>query len=220
MARIRNALAAATHAFFQQEGFLYVHTPIITCSDCEGAGEMFQVTAPAGGHSGHAPHSCPGGDLLFQCARQEATKLSTISSVPVPLADRESRCQKYGYVLRRAHGSLVALERPSCVPCIADPLVHRFGWRLCGGPCPGTGALSGWCRRQVTTLMSSIDEVQKQPQLTEADLAALREKSAAQGEAVKAAKAVRPAPALPCFQELEAPAGFASQTVYVNTPRI
>lgn len=43
MARIRNALATATHAFFQQEGFLYVHTPIITCSDCEGAGEMFQV---------------------------------------------------------------------------------------------------------------------------------------------------------------------------------
>lgn len=47
MARIRNALAAATHAFFQQEGFLYVHTPIITCSDCEGAGEMFQVSAPS-----------------------------------------------------------------------------------------------------------------------------------------------------------------------------
>lgn len=43
VARIRNALATATHAFFQQEGFLYVHTPIITCSDCEGAGEMFQV---------------------------------------------------------------------------------------------------------------------------------------------------------------------------------
>ncbi len=43
VARIRNALATATHTFFQQEGFLYVHTPIVTCSDCEGAGEMFQV---------------------------------------------------------------------------------------------------------------------------------------------------------------------------------
>ncbi|ESQ42750.1 hypothetical protein EUTSA_v10013096mg [Eutrema salsugineum] len=42
--RIRNALAFATHSFFQQEGFVYVHTPIITTSDCEGAGEMFQVT--------------------------------------------------------------------------------------------------------------------------------------------------------------------------------
>uniref|UniRef100_A0A7S0RKV4 asparagine--tRNA ligase n=1 Tax=Chlamydomonas leiostraca TaxID=1034604 RepID=A0A7S0RKV4_9CHLO len=44
VARIRNALAFATHSFFQQNGFLYVHTPIITASDCEGAGEMFQVT--------------------------------------------------------------------------------------------------------------------------------------------------------------------------------
>ena len=43
VARIRNALATATHTFFQQHGFLYVHTPIVTCSDCEGAGEMFQV---------------------------------------------------------------------------------------------------------------------------------------------------------------------------------
>ncbi|MFA5205541.1 MAG: asparagine--tRNA ligase [Lentisphaeria bacterium] len=44
MSRIRNALAMATHAFFQERDFLYVHTPIITGSDCEGAGAMFQVT--------------------------------------------------------------------------------------------------------------------------------------------------------------------------------
>jgi asparaginyl-tRNA synthetase len=44
VARVRNTLAAATHRFFQEQGFLYVHTPIITASDCEGAGEMFQVT--------------------------------------------------------------------------------------------------------------------------------------------------------------------------------
>jgi asparaginyl-tRNA synthetase len=43
VARIRNALAFATHAFFNEAGFYYVHTPIITASDCEGAGEMFQV---------------------------------------------------------------------------------------------------------------------------------------------------------------------------------
>ena len=43
VARIRNALAHATHTFFQSRGFLYVHTPLITTSDCEGAGEMFQV---------------------------------------------------------------------------------------------------------------------------------------------------------------------------------
>ncbi len=42
--RIRNALAFATHLFFQKRGFLYVHTPIIAGSDCEGAGSMFRVT--------------------------------------------------------------------------------------------------------------------------------------------------------------------------------
>lgn len=42
--RVRSRLAYAIHNFFQQRGFLYVHTPIITSSDCEGAGEMFRVT--------------------------------------------------------------------------------------------------------------------------------------------------------------------------------
>lgn len=42
--RVRNALAYATHKFFQENGFLYINTPIITSSDCEGAGEMFKVT--------------------------------------------------------------------------------------------------------------------------------------------------------------------------------
>ena len=44
VSRIRNALAFATHKFFNEKGFVYVHTPLITSSDCEGAGEMFQVT--------------------------------------------------------------------------------------------------------------------------------------------------------------------------------
>jgi asparaginyl-tRNA synthetase len=42
--RVRSVVAAAIHEFFQQRGFVYVHTPLITGSDCEGAGEMFQVT--------------------------------------------------------------------------------------------------------------------------------------------------------------------------------
>ncbi|MEX1377058.1 MAG: asparagine--tRNA ligase [Eubacteriales bacterium] len=42
--RIRSLAAFAIHQFFQQKGFVYVHTPIITGSDCEGAGEMFKVT--------------------------------------------------------------------------------------------------------------------------------------------------------------------------------
>ena len=43
--RIRSTLAQAVHAFFDEEGFNYVHSPIITTSDCEGAGEMFRVTS-------------------------------------------------------------------------------------------------------------------------------------------------------------------------------
>ncbi len=42
--RIRSALSFAIHRFFNERGFLYIHTPIITANDCEGAGEMFRVT--------------------------------------------------------------------------------------------------------------------------------------------------------------------------------
>ncbi|XGV95929.1 MAG: asparagine--tRNA ligase [Leptolyngbya sp. BL-A-14] len=42
--RVRNAASTAIHQFFQERGFLWVHTPIISASDCEGAGEMFTVT--------------------------------------------------------------------------------------------------------------------------------------------------------------------------------
>lgn len=45
VARIRSFVSFAIHRFFQDRGFVYVHTPIITASDCEGAGEMFKVTA-------------------------------------------------------------------------------------------------------------------------------------------------------------------------------
>lgn len=44
VARVRSQLAGAIHAFFQKTGFIYVQTPLITASDCEGAGELFRVT--------------------------------------------------------------------------------------------------------------------------------------------------------------------------------
>jgi asparaginyl-tRNA synthetase len=43
--RVRNACATAIHQFFQERGFMWVHTPILTASDCEGAGELFSVTS-------------------------------------------------------------------------------------------------------------------------------------------------------------------------------
>ena len=42
--RIRHNMAMAIHTFFHEKGFYYFHTPVITASDCEGAGQMFQVT--------------------------------------------------------------------------------------------------------------------------------------------------------------------------------
>lgn len=44
VARVRNRVCRSIHDFFQEQGFLYIHPPIITSSDCEGAGEMFKVT--------------------------------------------------------------------------------------------------------------------------------------------------------------------------------
>ncbi|MCL2126107.1 MAG: asparagine--tRNA ligase [Oscillospiraceae bacterium] len=60
--RIRSVAAHAIHCFFQDRGFVYVHTPIITCSDAEGAGEMFAVTtldiaAPPIGDGGAVDYS-------------------------------------------------------------------------------------------------------------------------------------------------------------------
>ncbi|MGN0525992.1 MAG: asparagine--tRNA ligase [Acutalibacteraceae bacterium] len=43
--RIRSVASFAIHKFFQERGFIYAHTPLISCSDCEGAGEMFRVTS-------------------------------------------------------------------------------------------------------------------------------------------------------------------------------
>lgn len=50
LARVSHVLSFATHAFFHKKGFYHVHTPIITASDCEGAGEQFQVTTLDSAH--------------------------------------------------------------------------------------------------------------------------------------------------------------------------
>ncbi len=58
LARVRDLLAQAVHEFFHQKGFIWLHTPILTANDCEGAGKTFQVTTldlQALARSGHAP---------------------------------------------------------------------------------------------------------------------------------------------------------------------
>jgi len=61
--RVRNALAYATHIYFQEQGYQYVHTPLITASDCEGGGEMFQVTTLI--KDGDFEHKLPNGKPDF-----------------------------------------------------------------------------------------------------------------------------------------------------------
>ena len=68
--RIRHAMAFATHKFFHDHGFLYIHTPIITCADCEGAGEQFGITTLLG-----ADHHKPGIELPVY-GEQEEKKMS------------------------------------------------------------------------------------------------------------------------------------------------
>ena len=46
VARIRNTCSMATHNFFQKKECIYIHTPVLTANDCEGAGEVFQIVAP------------------------------------------------------------------------------------------------------------------------------------------------------------------------------
>ncbi len=61
VARVRSAMSAAIHEFFQARGFLYVHTPVITASDCEGAGQLFRVTSLDVAQ----PPRHPGGEVDF-----------------------------------------------------------------------------------------------------------------------------------------------------------
>jgi asparaginyl-tRNA synthetase len=55
--RLRNCVSKSIHDFFQEQGFYYIHTPVITSSDCEGAGELFKVTTL---NVADAPRSGPG----------------------------------------------------------------------------------------------------------------------------------------------------------------
>lgn len=76
--RVRHAMAFATHKFFNDRGFLYIHTPIITGADCEGAGEQFGVSTllpeeaeGEGNGNGHpskgggGPPMTPAGDVDY-----------------------------------------------------------------------------------------------------------------------------------------------------------
>ncbi len=76
--RIRNHMANAIHRFFYEKGFVYLNTPLITASDCEGAGEMFQVRGSLSTSTGVAPRYLMGLQLA------QKVKLWQITSSPGP----------------------------------------------------------------------------------------------------------------------------------------
>ena len=95
VARVRNCLAFATHSFFQSHGFLHVHTPIVTASDCEGAGEQFAVTTllsqgGEGGAQGGAAAQAEAAELAAQVAAQgeavRAAKAAGAADAPQQVA--------------------------------------------------------------------------------------------------------------------------------------
>lgn len=68
VSRVRNNLAMSTHRFFQDRGFLYVHTPIITTADCEGAGEMFRISAEKGEEAVESKAATDGAEFFGRAA--------------------------------------------------------------------------------------------------------------------------------------------------------
>jgi asparaginyl-tRNA synthetase len=100
--RTRNELSWATHKFFHDRGFMYVHTPIISASDCEGAGAMFTVTAL---DIAHPPKA--NGDVDFAqdfFARQAYLTVSGQLNVEC-FAEAFTNCYTFGPTFRAENSS-------------------------------------------------------------------------------------------------------------------
>ena len=125
IARIRSALSYATHTFFNKNGFLYVHTPCITQSDCEGAGEMFQVTTLLGAADEASGDTTPStadlealkakvteaGDAVKEAKAagdKDAVKpkVDAMLKLKAELAEAEKAARKVGGIFRTAEGKI------------------------------------------------------------------------------------------------------------------
>ena len=115
VARVRSCLAAAAHEFFQSRGFHYVTSPLITASDCEGAGEMFQVTTllgkadeefqrerEAGGGSAAALSAAPAGE--------KAAAAAAAAAAPAAPAAAAAEEEKPAFIPTLSPEEIAALE--------------------------------------------------------------------------------------------------------------
>lgn len=118
VARIRNALAHATHTFFQSRGFIYVHTPLITTSDCEGAGEMFQVTTLLSHINEENKATKPSAAELLTLRTNVAKQQQKVEQLWMPeasfsvseAAGAASTAQKQDKALRKETGRLTKMQ--------------------------------------------------------------------------------------------------------------
>lgn len=123
VARIRNALALATHTFFTDRGFLYMHSPIVTASDCEGAGEMFQV-----GRKLSCRQRCRAWQLLqSRCGASSAACMNAWCTVG-PAANPEHGGEQRWHEMRSRLSSsacTIIAPTPTVPPCTAaSPAPH------------------------------------------------------------------------------------------------
>jgi len=109
VARIRSALSFATHEFFQHRGFVYVHTPLVTTSDCEGAGEVFQITTLLG----EAELPAPTETELSKAKSHVAEQVSHVAAVKAGIKGGEATRQDLEVVvasMREAQGEEAELR--------------------------------------------------------------------------------------------------------------
>ena len=110
MFRVRSVAAYAIHQFFQEQGFVYIHTPIIIASDCEGAGEMFRVTTL---DLDHVPKNEDGTVDYSQDFFGKSANLTVSGQLNV-----ESFAQAFGNVVREPSVAVSAprIPTPSAMP--------------------------------------------------------------------------------------------------------
>lgn len=122
--RIRNCISQATHEFFQSHGFLYLHTPLLTQSDCEGAGEMFQATTLLPSADEKAKEPVPDLDALRQAVETQGNhirelkgqedvskdevnaQVSRLKELKAELEQGETAARRVGGIPRKGDGTI------------------------------------------------------------------------------------------------------------------
>ena len=129
--RVRSLIAYAIHQFFQERDFVYVHTPLITGSDCEGAGEMFQVTTL----DLAAPPKNPDGSIDYsQDFFGKTTNLTVSGQLNVETGGKLQYHPPCGRILDDRAGDRIC--RPGRRHGLGRGHAQAY-YPLCAGTCPG-----------------------------------------------------------------------------------